>query len=233
MEKYVFNQIINNQLVSKISFFSSEKDYFDFKNFILLPKKDELIKEFYFYKIQLKDKNSFKSYISFATDCSKNENDVYAFLKGRFYTVYVNTITLYFMNKNTTSYFQYLNSIEKGLKYEKFIFSLLEKRGYIILHNCLNLGFSDNGIDFIALKNDAVLFIQCKNYENTEITHTHLKEFYANCELYFLKNSFDGYKKRFLYITSFDFLSDSARFFLKENSFLEHYIISMREKIPH
>ena len=228
MKQYIINQIINNQLISKISVISTQEDIEALKSFILLPHKDELIKSFYFVKLQLCDETSLKTYISLAIPVDKNENELYAMLKGRYYNLKVCKMVILLMQENTWSYENHIKSIQKGRKYEEYIFKLLLYRGYKIIHSCLELQRADKGIDFIALKNDSVVFIQCKNFENTEVSHLHLKEFYANCELYLRNNSFNGLQKRFLYISSFNFLADSAKYFLKENNFIEFHVLPYR-----
>ena len=146
-------------------------------------------------------------------------------MRGRYFNLKVHSIFCFLGQRNTWSYQNYIKSIEKGKRYEQYIFNLLTYKGYKIIHNCLKMEKLDQGIDFIGIKDETVLFIQCKNFENTEITHIHLKEFFANCQLYLMKNSFDGFKKRMMYISSRDFLSDNAKYFLKENPFIEFKIL--------
>lgn len=231
MQRYIINQTINNQLISKISVMSNDEDIEALKSILLLPKKGELIERFYTCKLQLQDKDKMKTYISVAMpSCNfSGINGYESVLIGRYYNLRVHSISLFAGQDNTWSYKTYINSIRKGKRYEIYISQLLKLRGYKIIHNCLELEKLDKGIDFISVKDDTVLFIQCKNFENTEITHIHLKEFYANCELYLLKNPFDGLKKRFMYISSKNFLSDSARYFLNENSFIEYSVIPLKK----
>lgn len=229
MKKYIISQTINNQLISKIMVISNDEDIEALKSILLLPKKGEIVESFKMFKLQLRDETMMKNYITVAIPSNKSERDLYQILMGRYYTVKVHSIVCFLGQHNTWSYTNYIKSIEKGKLYEKYIFQLLSQRGYKIVHNCLELERFDKGIDFIALKDDIALFIQCKNFENTEITHIHLKEFYANCNLYLLQYPFDGLKKRFLYISSKDFLSDSARYFLKENSFIEFSVLSYKQ----
>ena len=225
MQRFIINQHINNQYISKISVISNDEDIVALKSILLLPISNELVKDFYFLKLQLRDKDLLKTYISFAIPSNRNEQEVYSILMGRYYNLRVNSIHLFFMQHNTWLYEQYLNSMQQGKNYEKYIHTLLINKGYQIIHNCLELNKLDKGLDFIALKENVVLFIQCKNYKNTEITHIHFKEFYANCNLYLHKNSFENMKKRFLYLSSHAFLSDSATYFLKENPIIEFQVL--------
>lgn len=229
MKNYIINQVINNQLISKISVESNQEDIEALKSFILLPKSGELIKSFYFLKLQLRNENLLKTYISLAIPINKNEKELFALLKGRFYNLKVHSMIIFLMQENTWSFENYIKSMNKGKQYEEYVLKLLLYKKYKIIHNCLELKKADKGIDFIALKNDSVVLIQCKNFENTEITHIHLKEFYANCELYLRNEPFTGLKKRFLYLSSYDFLSDSAKYFLKENNFIEFSVLPYRE----
>ncbi|NCD12964.1 MAG: hypothetical protein EOL93_10475 [Epsilonproteobacteria bacterium] len=225
MQKFIINQNINNQHISKISVMSNDEDITALKSILLLPTSNELVKDFYFLKLQLRDKDLLKTYVSFAIPSNKNEQEVYHILKDRYYNLRVSSIHCILMQHNTWSYEKYFQSIQKGKNYEQYVYTLLIKKGYRIIHNCLELNKLDKGIDFIASKENIVLFIQCKNYENTEITHTHFKEFYANCNLYLNKNSFENMKKRFLYLSSCAFLSDSARYFLRENPVIEFKVL--------
>lgn len=207
---------------------SNDEDIKVLKELILLPGKDELIKKYHFCKIQLRDKNNVKTYLDFAMSSKKSEKDIYA-LAGRYYNLKVKKIIIFHMSLNTSSYKKHLASIKKGQDYEKFIYNMLIKKNYEVIHNSLELGVKDKGIDFIALKDNAALLIQCKNWDEIKIEHSHLKEFYANCQLYLSKHDFNSYKVRLLFITSKDILSLSGKAFLNENkNLLEYHTINFK-----
>ncbi len=228
--KYTIKQIVNDKFISKIDVISNADDIKAFEEFILLPQKGELIKEFYRVKMQLKDQEGRKVYINFAMPIEKNERALMDSLIGRFYSVEVHSIYIFLMSRDTYTYQNYINNQKKGKTYEEFIYSLLLKKDYSVFHNCLEMGKNDKGIDFIAQKDETILLIQCKHWEEMNIEHTHLKEFFANCQLYLSKTKLKGESKniRLLYITSKHILSPSAKIFLNENpNLIEHHVISM------
>ena len=223
-KKYTIKQFINHSFVSKLDIYSNDEDIKVLKELILLPEKDELVKKYNFCKIQLRDKNNVKTYLNFAMSSEKSENAIYVLL-GKYYNLRVEKIITSHMSLNTSSHIKHLASIKKGQDYEKFIYDMLIKKNYEVIHNSLELGVKDKGIDFIALKENATLLIQCKNWDEMEIEHSHLKEFYANTQLYLSKNNLSNYKVRLLFLTSKDILSSSGKAFLNENNDLMEYHI--------
>lgn len=61
MQRFIINQHINNQHISKISVISNDEDITALKSILLLPKSNELVKDFYFLKLQLRDKDLLNS----------------------------------------------------------------------------------------------------------------------------------------------------------------------------
>lgn len=227
-KRYIIKQIINDKFIAKINILSNEADMKVLEEFILLPKKGELIKEFYRIKMQLKSREGIKIYINFAMPTDKNERALMDALIGRFYSVKVHSIYIFWMSKDTYTYQNYIDNQKKGKTYEEFVYTLLLKKGYSIFHNCLDIGRKDKGIDFIAQNTETILLIQCKNWEAMEVEHTHLKEFFANCQLYLSKEKLSTTNIRLLYITSKNVLSPSAKMFLQENpNLIEYHVISM------
>ena len=228
-KRYIIKQFINHSFVSKIDVYSNDEDIKILKELILLPKKDELVKEYYFCKLQLIDENNVKTYLDFAMSSNKSEKAIYVLL-GRYYNLKVKKIITYHMSLNKSSYKKYLASVKKGQDYENFIYSMLIKKNYEVIHNSLELGVKDKGIDFIALKDDTAILIQCKNWDEMEIEHSHLKEFYANCQLYLSKNNLSKYRIKLLFLTSRNILSLSGKAFLNENKgLIEYHVIKLEE----
>lgn len=229
-KRYVIHQNINDRYFKIVFYTDCENTYKNFKDFLLLPKKDELVKEFNEIKICIKDNTGLKTYFHFCLSCDKNEDDIYSFFKNNICNgIIFNSAYISYMRVDTTSYKRCISNQKKGLEYEKYIYLLLKKRGYNIIHNCIELGKKDKGIDFIALKNQDVIFIQCKNYTDTKITHKHLKEFYADCEIYLKDNPFNTFKKRFLFLSSKNCLDSSASYFLKDYPFVEYSVLPIKK----
>lgn len=225
-KRYIIKQFFNNTFISKIEVFTAENHLKKLKKLLLLPKKNEIITEYYMVKIQVKDKKGLKSYFNFAMSKDKSEKDIHKTFNNSYFNVQVVETIIYFMGLTSKSYEESLRKSKEGSEYEIFIYSLLLKKKYKIIHNCIELKEKDKGIDFIAVKDSNMLLIQCKNWSDFEVEHYHLKEFYANCEIYLSKIDVAQYKIRKIFITSQDVLSSSAKIFLEENSSLfEHHIV--------
>ncbi|MDD3506375.1 MAG: restriction endonuclease [Sulfurimonas sp.] len=91
-------------------------------------------------------------------------------------------------------------------------------------------GKADRGIDIIAMKNKEITLIQCKNWkENSKhkITHEKIKAFIGDTEEFLNKNreKAAGYTIKRLYVTSNDVLDNSAKYFLRDSSLVDHKVI--------
>lgn len=60
-----------------------------------------------------------------------------------------------------------LSPMDWGFIYEKYVGQTLEKEGYSVKYQGLNLGILDRGIDLIAENQDCINFIQCKFIKST------------------------------------------------------------------
>lgn len=81
-----------------------------------------------------------------------------------------------------------------AIKYEKFICSYYENKGYTLEHRGIKdnkLNNEDAGIDIIATKGEKILLIQCKYWVNKILEHNHIKEIYGNYNFYINKNNLD------------------------------------------
>jgi len=127
----------------------------------------------------------------------------------------------------------YVDNIRKGRDYEIFIIDYFRKKGYQTKGHGLINGKKDKGIDVIVKKDKEITLIQCKNWKEDssyKIKHRHLKEFLGNTTAFLENNKerAEGYSIKRLYVTSCDVLDNSAKYFLKDNSIIEHEIIPMK-----
>ncbi len=126
----------------------------------------------------------------------------------------------------------YRDNIRKGRDYEIYIIDYFRKQGYQTKGHGLLNGRADKGIDVIVKKDKEITLIQCKNWKKDsryKIKHKELKEFLGNTTAFLEKNrgKAEGYTIKRLYVTSNDILDNSARYFLRENSIVEHLVIPM------
>jgi len=117
---------------------------------------------------------------------------------------------------------QRLNA-SKGVVYERHVGKAYEEKGYRVFYHGIEKGNKDSSIDLIAIKdNSKAVFVQCKNWMNTDrsyITHKDLKAFFGETYLYLLKNRhYFDYTLAFHFVVSdLKILDESARVFLRNN----------------
>lgn len=116
---------------------------------------------------------------------------------------------------------------EKGEKYEKQIGYMLQKKGYKVIFNGINMGKADKGIDLVAHKGDTTLLIQCKNWENTQVKQEQLRIFIGDCTSYIDKNQryLRKRKVRRIFVTSCPKKDYGVEKFLEENKSVEYQIV--------
>ncbi|MDD5400150.1 MAG: restriction endonuclease [Sulfurimonas sp.] len=126
------------------------------------------------------------------------------------------------------------NNARKGKEYESFVAEHFKNLGYKVKEHGLIHGRKDSSIDVITMKDKEITFIQCKNWREDskhKITHEKIKAFIGDTEEFLRKEeNIDkavGYTIKRLYVTSNDVLDNSARYFLKDSSLVEHMIIPM------
>lgn len=128
----------------------------------------------------------------------------------------------------------YKDKIKKGEDYEKFISKHYQDCNYIVHENGLSNGKKDNGIDLIAIKEKNIVFIQCRNWNETsryKIKHTEIKVFETNVNNYLEKNPIfntETYTKKLRYIISGDFMHQSAIKYIKEKENIDFEIIRIK-----
>ncbi|MDD2780702.1 restriction endonuclease [Sulfuricurvum sp.] len=143
---------------------------------------------------------------------------------------------IFFCNGNTTYpcwSSQYINLLDytdsskkiyKGLEYEKFIGKKYEIAGYHVRYRGDELGKQDGGIDLLVENDDTIFLVQCKNWieiDNYQIESRDLRAFIGDCYIYLLQNIIKK-KVSFHYIIGDNqMLSESAKYFLKNQKMLK------------
>lgn len=70
-----------------------------------------------------------------------------------------------------------------GNRFEAFVGEKYEKDGWTVIYCGFQFGFLDNGVDLIAIKNNLIVFIQCK-YWNDDLSLELIPKFKRACERY-------------------------------------------------
>ena len=73
---------------------------------------------------------------------------------------------------------------DKGAKYELYIGSLYEKKGYKVDYNGIKKGGKDYGIDLICHSGRYTEVVQCKCYSNHSISRNDIFQFYGASKYY-------------------------------------------------
>ena len=121
-----------------------------------------------------------------------------------------------------------LKKRKKGKSYEQYIGSLYEKENWTVYYNGIHEGLKDHKIDLIAIKNNNILFIQCKNWKNPKykIELNYIKSFIYNAIKYLEKNNLKNkYNAKCLIIMSRPSLDKEAYKYIKNNKFIDYKII--------
>ena len=117
--------------------------------------------------------------------------------------------------------------IKKGKEYEKLVGKYFEKEGYIIKYNGIENGKKDNTIDLIAIKQNEIILIQCKNWkENSKykITHKDIKAFIGDTHTFIKENpQYKNYNIKRLFVISNKILDKSAINYIKEHQNIIRY----------
>jgi len=118
---------------------------------------------------------------------------------------------------------------EKGEEYEKFVGNYFENLGYIIKYNGIEKGKKDNSIDLIAIKNNEIILIQCKNWNKNskyKITHKDIKAFIGDTYTFINENpQYKKYNIKRLFVISNKILDQSAINYIKEHKNIIKYLL--------
>ena len=128
--------------------------------------------------------------------------------------------------EQTKQKLSYWEKKQKGNNYEKMVGNYFENEGYYVEYRGLTHGKKDGGIDLIAKKENEVLLIQCKAWDNTIIKQRHVIKFLGDCSVYLQDYPPD---ETLAVIPVFVTTSEKADYglnqFLKNNSNKIRYII--------
>ena len=76
----------------------------------------------------------------------------------------------------------------KGTQYERYVGSLYEARGYVVEYNGINKGSHDGGIDLICRSKKYTVLVQCKCYEEGNISINDVYQFFGAFRHYAVKH---------------------------------------------
>ena len=114
----------------------------------------------------------------------------------------------------------YQDKKNKGDEYEIYIAKHYRSLGYTVIEHGKEKGRKDGGIDLIAEKNDEVILIQCKDWnENNshKIDHKDIKVLRIDANDFLEKNpKYQNYKIKLKYTLSGNFIHNSAKKHMEE-----------------
>ena len=144
---------------------------------------------------------------------------------------------IYYKLKNISSEISYIfkedsknniQKINKGYEYEKFIGKKYELLNKNVIYYGLENGKKDNGIDLIIEENNAITFVQCKNWvsnEHYKINQKDLRAFIGDCFMYMLNNNINKTHHSHFIVSDEKLLTKSAELYLKENKKLKFKVV--------
>ncbi len=111
-----------------------------------------------------------------------------------------------------------------GNAYEAFISKKYEEQNYQVELNGIKKSFDDGGIDIIAVKENSIILVQCKNWamsNNYKITQKDLRAFVGDCFLYLKDKPLDKKVSYHFIVSHEDILTGSAKIFLEKHKFIK------------
>lgn len=121
---------------------------------------------------------------------------------------------------------------KKGIEYEIFVAKYFRNKNYEVIFNGIEKGKNDKGIDLICMKEDELILVQCKNWEensNYKINHEKLKAFIGCCTEYINENNLFHKAIKLKFITSNNILDKSGKNFLENSKTLQYEVIQFKE----
>lgn len=110
--------------------------------------------------------------------------------------------------------------VKKGLDYEKYISELYQKRGYTVWEHGIEKGYKDLGIDLVVKKDDEIVLIQCKNwneYKKYKVTQKDIKAFRSSGRDFLDQNPYmKKYKLSLVMQLSGNFINTYAIEYIKQ-----------------
>ncbi len=118
------------------------------------------------------------------------------------------------------------SNYQKGAEYERQIGKLYEMKGYNVEYRGIKMGKKDKGIDLIATKENELILIQCKNWENSTVKQKDIRNFLGDCFTFIENNPHLKIKdiKR-VFVTSNKEADYGVKKFIEENHKLVKYKI--------
>ena len=117
---------------------------------------------------------------------------------------------------------------KKGQDYEKFVANYYEALEYIVKFNGIEKGKKDSSIDLIAIKNNEIVLIQCKNWKENgkyKINHEKIKAFIGDTYSFINNNkNYKDYEVKRVFAVSEKILDKSAIKYIKENKEIIRYL---------
>ncbi|WP_163498475.1 restriction endonuclease [Helicobacter suis] len=108
--------------------------------------------------------------------------------------------------------------MQKGREYENFVAKYYAERGYSVAFH-RDLGKKDQKVDLILTKDNVVLFVQCKNWNENNpyrISLDYVKAFLQNCDVLQREELYRGKDCQRLLVLSSKVLDKEAYQFIKE-----------------
>jgi len=129
----------------------------------------------------------------------------------------------YFSNNNLK---ENNRKIEAGADYERYIAKKYIASGHNVIYYGIEKGVFDGGIDLIAIKENKVTLIQCKNWKDTgykEVSDKDIRAFFGDCFKYILDNKLlDNTVAMHYIIANEETMNKSAHKYLKENTNIKY-----------
>jgi hypothetical protein len=225
IKKWSIKQVINGVVYFEFTFETTKKHYDKLVSLLYFPQKFNIMEYdtlYYlngYFKIKNIDKNSdyyneyceFSKYFRIVTYLPSSE-----FIKRIKGFVFDKKVVVGF--RGVGGIIDKLpNIIVQGKEFEYHVSNIFKKQGYKVINN-FEKSQNDEGIDIIAIKNDELLLIQCKNWEKSVISHIDIKEFLGNCYLFLYKHKeYRKFKKvRRVYVVSNSNFDSSAKHLLND-----------------
>lgn len=121
-----------------------------------------------------------------------------------------------------------------GNSYENFIANKYKEIGYEVENRGVKESFNDGGLDIIAIKDNNIVLVQCKNWtmsNSYKINQKDIRAFVGDCFLYLKDINLEQKKVSYHFIVSHNnILTESAKIFLKQNTFIKFKCVAFENK---
>lgn len=214
IEVFLYNDFDNSRidLSSKLGFLNF--NIFDYPNFNTIFKISLVYSHFI-----LKDK--FFTFYAFYTD-RLNKDLPKFFIYGDVFKF--KNVTLLTNGFFLSSIEDHYKKISYGNTYETFISKKYQEQDYQVELNGIKKSFEDGGIDIIAIKENSIVLVQCKNWamsNNYKITQKDLRAFVGDCFLYLKDKPLDKKISYHFIVSHENILTGSAKIFLEKHKFIK------------